>query len=138
MAKIKVEKPVVELDRDEMTRIIWSFIKDRSIYPYLDVDLRYFDLGIQSRDATDDPDGTVEADAAHGTVTRHYRMHQQGKPTSTNAIASIFAWTRGAGTPRQPGPDACGRRLRGNPRAGLCRDRRERSNDQRPGAARRP
>jgi isocitrate dehydrogenase len=42
------------------------------------------------------PDGrTVEAEAAHGTVTRHYRMHQEGKPTSTNPIASIFAWTRG-------------------------------------------
>jgi isocitrate dehydrogenase len=41
------------------------------------------------------PDGNVEAEAAHGTVTRHYRMHQQGKPTSTNPIASIFAWTRG-------------------------------------------
>jgi isocitrate dehydrogenase len=42
------------------------------------------------------PDGkTVEAEAAHGTVTRHYRQHQQGKPTSTNPIASIFAWTRG-------------------------------------------
>jgi isocitrate dehydrogenase len=42
------------------------------------------------------PDGkTVEAEAAHGTVTRHYRMHQQGKPTSTNPIASIYAWTRG-------------------------------------------
>jgi len=41
------------------------------------------------------PDGTVEAEAAHGTVTRHYRMHQQGKETSTNSIASIFAWTRG-------------------------------------------
>jgi isocitrate dehydrogenase len=42
------------------------------------------------------PDGScVEAEAAHGTVTRHYRMHQQGKPTSTNPIASIFAWTRG-------------------------------------------
>ena len=42
------------------------------------------------------PDGrTVEAEAAHGTVTRHYRMHQQGKPTSTNPVASIFAWTRG-------------------------------------------
>jgi isocitrate dehydrogenase len=42
------------------------------------------------------PDGkTVEAEAAHGTVTRHYRLHQQGKPTSTNPIASIFAWTRG-------------------------------------------
>jgi isocitrate dehydrogenase len=42
------------------------------------------------------PDGkTVEAEAAHGTVTRHYRMHQQGKPTSTNPVASIYAWTRG-------------------------------------------
>jgi isocitrate dehydrogenase len=42
------------------------------------------------------PDGTkVEAEAAHGTVTRHYRLHQQGKPTSTNPIASIYAWTRG-------------------------------------------
>ena len=41
------------------------------------------------------PDGCVEAEAAHGTVTRHYRLHQQGKETSTNPIASIFAWTRG-------------------------------------------
>ena len=41
------------------------------------------------------PDGSVEAEAAHGTVTRHYRFHQQGKETSTNSIASIFAWTRG-------------------------------------------
>lgn len=41
------------------------------------------------------PDGSVEAEAAHGTVTRHYRMHQQGKETSTNSIASIYAWTRG-------------------------------------------
>ena len=41
------------------------------------------------------PDGSVEAEAAHGTVTRHYRMHQQGKETSTNPIASIYAWTRG-------------------------------------------
>lgn len=41
------------------------------------------------------PDGSVEAEAAHGTVTRHYRQHQQGKETSTNSIASIFAWTRG-------------------------------------------
>ena len=50
------------------------------------------------------PDGrTVEAEAAHGTVTRHYRQHQQGKPTSTNPIASIFAWTRGPGAPRRAG-----------------------------------
>ena len=41
------------------------------------------------------PDGSVEAEAAHGTVTRHFRLHQQGKETSTNSIASIFAWTRG-------------------------------------------
>ncbi len=41
------------------------------------------------------PDGSVEAEAAHGTVTRHYRMHQKGQETSTNSIASIFAWTRG-------------------------------------------
>ncbi|HEV7585737.1 MAG TPA: NADP-dependent isocitrate dehydrogenase [Solirubrobacteraceae bacterium] len=54
MAKIKVANPVVELDGDEMTRIIWSFIKEQLILPYLDVDLKYFDLGIQSRDATDD------------------------------------------------------------------------------------
>jgi isocitrate dehydrogenase len=54
MAKIKVEKPVVELDGDEMTRIIWHFIKDQLILPYLDVELLYYDLGIESRDATAD------------------------------------------------------------------------------------
>ena len=62
MAKIKVVNPVVELDGDEMTRIIWTFIKDRLIHPYLDIDLRYFDLGIELRDATDDQ---VTIDAAH-------------------------------------------------------------------------
>ncbi len=60
MAKIKVKNPVVELDGDEMTRIIWSFIKEQLILPYLDVDLKYYDLGIESRDATDDAI-TVEA-----------------------------------------------------------------------------
>src|SRR4249920_3808279 len=60
VAKIKVVGPVVELDGDEMTRIIWHFIKDRLIHPYLDIDLRYFDLSIQNRDATDDQ-VTVEA-----------------------------------------------------------------------------
>ncbi|MHB2264734.1 NADP-dependent isocitrate dehydrogenase [Aliihoeflea sp. PC F10.4] len=54
MAKIKVANPVVELDGDEMTRIIWQFIKDKLIHPYLDIDLRYYDLGMESRDATDD------------------------------------------------------------------------------------
>jgi isocitrate dehydrogenase len=60
MSKIKVKNPVVDLDGDEMTRIIWSFIKDQLILPYLDVDLRYFDLGIESRDASEDRI-TVEA-----------------------------------------------------------------------------
>jgi len=54
MSKIKVANPVVELDGDEMTRIIWQFIKDQLILPYLDIDLKYYDLSIQNRDATDD------------------------------------------------------------------------------------
>ncbi|WP_062431490.1 NADP-dependent isocitrate dehydrogenase [Herbidospora daliensis] len=62
MPKIKVAGPVVELDGDEMTRIIWQFIKDQLILPYLDVDLKYFDLGIEHRDATDDQ---VTIDAAN-------------------------------------------------------------------------
>jgi isocitrate dehydrogenase len=60
MAKIKVAKPVVELDGDEMTRIIWQWIREKLILPYLDVDLRYYDLGIEHRDATEDK-VTVEA-----------------------------------------------------------------------------
>src|SRR5437879_4879476 len=62
MAKIKVARPVVEIDGDEMTRIIWSSIRDRLILPYLDLDLKYFDLGIEHRDATSDQ---VTVDAAH-------------------------------------------------------------------------
>ena len=54
MNKIKVANPVVELDGDEMTRIIWQFIKDKLILPYLDIDLKYYDLGIENRDKTDD------------------------------------------------------------------------------------
>ncbi|HRV59323.1 MAG TPA: NADP-dependent isocitrate dehydrogenase [Solirubrobacterales bacterium] len=62
MSKIKVTNPIVELDGDEMTRIIWSFIKEQLILPYLDVDLKYYDLGIESRDATDDQ---ITVDAAN-------------------------------------------------------------------------
>jgi len=54
MAKIKVKNPIVELDGDEMTRIIWAFIKDKLIKPYLDIELKYFDLGMQNRDKTND------------------------------------------------------------------------------------
>ena len=62
MAKIKVKNPVVELDGDEMTRIIWSFIKDKLIKPYLEIDLKYYDLGMDSRDKTDDQ---ITIDAAN-------------------------------------------------------------------------
>ncbi len=67
MAKIKVQGKVVELDGDEMTRIIWQFIKDKLILPYLDVDLEYYDLGIEHRDATDDQ---VTVDAANA-IKKH-------------------------------------------------------------------
>lgn len=60
MSKIKVQNPVVELDGDEMTRIIWSFIKEQLILPYLDLDIKYYDLGMENRDATND-EVTVEA-----------------------------------------------------------------------------
>ena len=62
MTKIKVDNPVVELDGDEMTRIIWKFIKDKLILPYLDLEIKYFDLGMESRDETDDQ---VTVDAAN-------------------------------------------------------------------------
>jgi len=62
MEKIKILNPVVELDGDEMTRIIWQFIKDRLILPYLDLEIEYYDLGIEERDATDDQ---ITIDAAH-------------------------------------------------------------------------
>jgi isocitrate dehydrogenase len=64
MAKIKVENPVVDMDGDEMTRIIWQMIKDKLIFPFLDLELAYFDLGMENRDATDD---RVTVEAAEAT-----------------------------------------------------------------------
>src|SRR6056297_3721959 len=64
MSKIKVENPIVEMDGDEMTRIMWAFIKDKLILPYLDVDLLYYDLGIEERDRTEDQ---ITIDAAEKT-----------------------------------------------------------------------
>ena len=64
MAKIKVNNPVVEMDGDEMTRIIWQFIKDKLIHPYLDIDLLYYDLSVQKRDETNDQ---ITIDAANKT-----------------------------------------------------------------------
>ncbi|KQV34269.1 MULTISPECIES: NADP-dependent isocitrate dehydrogenase [unclassified Rhizobium] len=67
MAKIKVANPVVELDGDEMTRIIWQFIKEKLIHPYLDIDLEYYDLSVENRDATEDQ---VTVDAANA-IKKH-------------------------------------------------------------------
>ena len=73
MAKIKVKNPVVELDGDEMTRIIWQWIRERLILPYLDIDLQYFDLGMENRDATDDQ---VTIEAAKAIKQHAWRRRQ--------------------------------------------------------------
>ena len=65
MSKIKVDNPIVEMDGDEMTRIMWAFIKEKLILPYLDIDLLYYDLGIEERDRTDDQ---ITVDAAEKTL----------------------------------------------------------------------
>ena len=64
MNKIKVANPVVEMDGDEMTRIIWKFIKDKLIHPYLDIDLKYYDLSVEKRDETRDQ---ITIDSAEAT-----------------------------------------------------------------------
>ncbi|HEY6869891.1 MAG TPA: isocitrate/isopropylmalate family dehydrogenase, partial [Novosphingobium sp.] len=64
MAKIKVANPIVEMDGDEMTRIIWQWIREKLILPYLDVDLKYYDLSVENRDATNDQ---VTVDSANAT-----------------------------------------------------------------------
>ena len=71
MAKIKVANPVVELDGDEMTRIIWQFIKDKLILPYLDIDLKYYDLAVKVRDGT--PPFTWLADGRPVVTGSHER-----------------------------------------------------------------
>ena len=68
MSKIKVENPIVELDGDEMTRIIWDFIKKKLILPYLDVDLKYYDLGMEVRDETNDQSQLMRPTRSKNTV----------------------------------------------------------------------
>src|SRR5213082_1495826 len=88
MAKIKVENPIVELDGDEMTRIIWSFIKDQLILPYLDVELKYFDLGIESRDASDDQ---ITVDAANAIKEFGLRrMYRSPNGTIRNILGGVI------------------------------------------------
>ena len=72
MSKIKVKNPVVEIDGDEMTRIIWHFIKNKLILPFLDIDLKYFDLGIENRDKTNDQ---ITIDAAEA-IKKYHGIHK--------------------------------------------------------------
>jgi isocitrate dehydrogenase len=71
--KIKVANPVVELDGDEMTRIIWKFIKDKLITPYLELDIKYYDLGMEYRDETNDQ-VTIDAAKCNQTIWGWYQM----------------------------------------------------------------
>ncbi len=88
MTKIKVDNPIVEMDGDEMTRIIWQFIKDKLILPYLDVNLEYYDLSIENRDATDDQ---VTVDAANAIKKAGAKTHySQGDYSHTLRHLSPF------------------------------------------------
>ena len=87
MSKIKVANPIVEMDGDEMTRIIWQFIKDKLILPYLDVDLKYYDLGIKKRDQTDDQ---ITVDAAN--ATKELGVDISWVPSPLNLFMNI-PWT---------------------------------------------
>ena len=80
MSKIKVKNPVVELDGDEMTRIIWHLIREKLIHPYLDVELQYFDLSIEHRDATNDQ-VTIDAAARDPSLRASASNAPRSRPT---------------------------------------------------------
>ena len=82
MTKIKVANPVVELDGDEMTRIIWKFIKDKLITPHLELDIKYFDLGIEYRDETNDQ---VTIDSANAISSTAWASSAPSSPPTRSA-----------------------------------------------------
>ena len=86
MSKIKVLNPVVELDGDEMTRIIWDFIKQKLILPYIDLDIKYFDLGLKHRDFTDDQ---VTVDAAEAIKKYNVGINVQLLPQMSKSKIHI-------------------------------------------------
>jgi isocitrate dehydrogenase len=112
MNKIKVANPVVELDGDEMTRIIWKFIKDKLILPYLDLDIKYYDLGMENRDATNDQVtvdsaeaikkyhvgikcATITPDEARVTEFKLKQMWKSPNGTIRNILdGTVFVWFR--------------------------------------------
>ena len=101
MAKIKVKNPVVEMDGDEMTRIIWQKIREKLILPYLDIDLKYFDLGVESRDAHRRPDhdrlGQRDEAVRRGGQVRH---HHAGRRRASRSSTSSRCGGRPNGTIR--------------------------------------
>ena len=118
MAKIKVVGKVVELDGDEMTRIIWQFIKDKLILPYLDIDIKYYDLGIESRDATEDKITVDAANAINQAARKDFPgavyimcAHVDAfQVTACVSLAMLWAWTR-----TQPRSHPAAFRLRRSP-----------------------
>ena len=113
MAKIKVKTPLVELDGDEMTRIIWQWIRERLIQPYLDVDLLYYDLSIENRDATDDQitvDAANDEGATAGTAP--------AETTSVSFCSSPSARCGSAWVTRAPKPTSTGPRTVSTRRSG--------------------
>ena len=97
MGKIKVKNPIVELDGDEMTRIIWQFIKDKLILPYLDVELHYFDLSIESRDATDDQitidaANAIQAARCGGQMRHDHARRSAGRGIQPQADVEVAQW----------------------------------------------
>ncbi len=90
MSKIKVKNPIVELDGDEMTRVIWSFIKNKLILPYLDLNIQYFDLGIKNRDITSDK---VTVDCANA-IKRNGVGMKCAKITLDEGINRCIDWIK--------------------------------------------
>ena len=88
MNKIKVLNPVVELDGDEMTRIIWRSIKETLILPYLDIELKYFDLGLENRDKTDDAVSIEAANAIRIQRRRRQVRHHHSRRGTGEGIQS--------------------------------------------------
>ena len=88
MPKIKVKNPVVEMDGDEMTRIIWKFIKDKLILPYLDIDLKYYDLGIEHRDKTNDQVTVDSAKATQEVRRRREVRHHHARRGAREGVQS--------------------------------------------------
>ena len=124
MPKIKVKKPIVEIDGDEMTRIIWQFIKDKLILPYLDIELNYYDLGIENRDATDDQI-TIDAANAIEQVRRRRQVRDDhaGRGARRGIRSQEDVEVAQRHDPQHPGrhrlPRADHLQQRAAPRAGL-------------------